>query len=500
MAQTQELTLSTPDWERIQSLLNQPKPKVYNRQEVIDRNAQLQFSRAKLKLNKALLGKLHLETKRRRQAQEDYLNKIAAEEAEMKKQERQNMIDRAKYVALQQDDRVRQFNRMLQMISVQEETEALIRLKQEKQKVVEEQKRQYEEETRYVQEEAVKQKQEKAHLKKLSNQTLAAYWVEQMREKQQLREKQMQQEKEEGDQIRCLAELNVQEELRNQELQAQSKKKYFSNIQENIFCRKLERKMEAQKLDIEEEKRKQAQFDLEYKIQQRQRLQAEKSRHHQLLIENVRDKLAVRLKEQAATITRKEEESLAQTLAKWDALQAKKEKEEKENRAAMVKSIASHKERAIQEKTLKEQADRKSKIDWLEAQNEADRLFHQKQSQKAQRAREARIKCREDNDILTAEKLKRDKHEAVERRTEQPAGWMEEEIQQYIERELTEAAQSQRKVSIHLPARTGGHGFLVGGKQLDCSLTKPAMPTLVADQARFIKQCLDHEALQPSTV
>ncbi|KAK2832744.1 hypothetical protein Q5P01_016633 [Channa striata] len=461
MAQIQEVTLSKAEWDRIHSVLNKPKPKVYTRQEVVDRNAQLQFSRAKLKLNKALMGKMHLETKRRREAHEDYLNKSAAEEAETKKQERQNMIERAKYEALQQDHRVRQINRMLQMTSVQDENEALIQLKEEKQKVADEQKRQYEEEMRSVQAEAVKQKQEKANVKQLSSQALATYWVEQMREKQQQREKQMRQEKEEGERNRRLAELQVQEELRNQaQLQAESKKKCSKNLQEHISCGKLQREMEAHKLDVEEEKRKRVELYLEDKIQQKRKEQAEKFRNHQLLIENVSDKLAVKLKEQATATARKEEQTLFQTLVKHDAALAKQQKDKEEKRAAMVKSIAAHRERTIQEKILKEQAEQKSSLDWFEAQKESNRLFHQKQIQKAQKAREDRIKCREDNSILMAEKIKRDKHEAAVRSSDQPAE-MEDEILSYIERELCKASDSQRKVPLHLPARTGGHGYLI---------------------------------------
>ncbi|KAF3704745.1 hypothetical protein EXN66_Car020435 [Channa argus] len=481
MALNGQIPLSTADCERLQSSLNQPKSKINSRQDVVDRHALHEFSRAEPKLNKDPLREMQPSPKRKQQAQVDSFNTISAEEAKIMKQERQKMIDRARFLALQQDDRVRQFNRMLQTRYVLKENEALVKLHQKEKRISQEQKRHYDDEMRSRQDEYVKQEKEKARLKQLSNQALAAYQAKQIRENQMLREKAMQKEKEEGERIRRLGESYAQEELRNQARQRLESRKIYSKYRlEDASSKKLQREMEASKLDLEEEK-----------SQPKQNKQAEKFRNHQLLIENVREKLAVRLKEQAAANAKKEEEIISRALAKQDAQVSKKQKEKEEKRAAMIKSIAAHRERVIQEKKQKEQAKRKSNMDWLEAQKEANKQFRQERAQKAQKARETAMECREVNQNLIsqqracAEKLRREESEAELRNAERAAE-RDKDMEQYIEREL-----------LLLAANTEGHDLHVDCKEPSCSCKKTEeyidLPKLAHDQMLCIKQYLDCE-------
>ncbi|KAK2820962.1 hypothetical protein Q5P01_023921 [Channa striata] len=477
------------DYERLQSSLSSPKSEVYSRQEVVHRTVLHRFWEEP-KLNKNPLRKLHPLTNFKQQAQEDFSNKILPEESEIMKQERK-IIDRARFMALQEDDRVRQFNRMLHNRYVLKENEALIELHQEKKRLVQEQKRQYEEQIRSKQEEYVKQKKEKARLKQLSNQALAAYRAKQIRENQEIREQQMPQVKEVGERIRWrLSDFYAQEELRNQaQRQVESRKIDFKYQMGDPSNKSLQREMEASKLDLKAEKKLRGQFDLEHKIQQKQNERAEKFRNHQLLIENVRDKLVVRLKEQAAAKARKEEEIISRALAKQDALMLKKKKEEEEKRSAMIKSIAAYRERVIQERKQKDQAERKSNLEWMEAQKEAARRFHQEKAQKAQRAREIAIECRKVNDILIAqqrayaEKLKREEDEA-ELRNARRLAERDEDIEHYIEKELLDLAE-----------KTESFDFQVDCHEPGCSYEETAdyMCSLAHDQMRHIKRYLDYE-------
>uniref|UniRef100_A0A3Q1JH09 Trichohyalin-plectin-homology domain-containing protein n=1 Tax=Anabas testudineus TaxID=64144 RepID=A0A3Q1JH09_ANATE len=489
MAAAQRSVLSKADWERIQSVLNQPKVKVHTRQELIEKNALLQFSRVENKLNKVGLRKLHAAKTLERQAKEEYLNQIGAEEAELKKQQQQQVVERANVMMFNQNGCVRRFHRALQTTHVQKENEALMKFNQEKQRTVKAQKRQSEEELKRGQVEALKEDQEKAHQKQLSDQAVAAYQTEQMKEKQQLRQNEMKQEKEERERLRHLDELYTQEQRSVARKQIESKRKYLECLLGDISSRNLQREMEAQKLNMEEQERKKAQLNLEEKLLQRTNDQAEKFKKRQVPIKIAMEKLAVRMKEQAAAQARKEEVKFLKEVAEQDAEEAERLREKEEKKAAMIKSIAAHREAAVQEKKKKEEAQQKSNLDWFVAQRESDRLFRQKQKQKAQRIRENQSECRRANDTMTTEKsalaelLKKQEQDYAVKSAEQADG-REKQLQQYIQQELHKAVESQRNVPLLLAARTGGHGFLVDGEEPGyfCINTGNPMPRLITDQ------------------
>ncbi|XP_067345211.1 trichohyalin-like [Channa argus] len=373
------------------------------------RNALRQSSKAKPKLNIAPLRKTPPSTKIKKQTQEEYFSKITAQEAELKNQERHKMIARAKFMDLQQDP-------MLQK------------------RIAQEQKRQSDEEMRSRQEEYVRQEQEKPRLKQLSNQALSAHQAKQFKENQEIREKQMQQ-KRKGERNQQRGELNAKEGPRNQARKRELRKVFSKHKLEDVSNKKLQRGMKVSKQDLKEKQRLQCQIDLENKIQQKQNDQVEKFRNLQLLIENGTDKLETASCSLTAKV-QKTEDVISCALAKQDALVAKQEKDEEEKRAAMIQSIAAHRERVIQERKQKEQAERKSNLDWLEAQKEADRQFRQDEALKAQRAREAAIECEKVNKILIAqqrayaEKLKREECEAELRNAKRLAE-REEELERY---------------------------------------------------------------------
>lgn len=507
MAAPHEAILSRVDWKRIQTLLNQPKVKVYTRQEVVEKNALLQFSRAENKLNKATLRKQHAAKTLERQAKEEYQNKIAAEEAQLKKQEQQQVVERANVMMFHQSGCVRKFNRVLQTTHVQKENEALVKFNREKQRIVRAQKRKSEEETLVGQEEALREEQEKVHQKQLFDQAVAVYQTKQMKERQQLRENEMQQEKEERERLRYLDELYAQEQRTLAQKQVESKRNYLERQLGDISSRNLQRETEAQKLNTEENERKHVQFDLEENLQQRKNEQAEKFRKRQIPIKIATEKLAVTMKEQAAAKARKEEVKFLKEVAEQDAEVAKQQREKEEKKAAMIKSIAAHREVTIQEKKEKEEAEQKSKLNWFQAQRESDRLFLEKQKQKAQRTIENESECQQTNDTMMAEKraiaerLKREECDSAVKSEEQAAD-RRKQLQHYIQCELHKAAESQRNVPLLLAARTGGHGFLIDSEdpRYFCVNTGNPMPRLATDQTRFIKQRLERSSLQFGTV
>ncbi|GLD66723.1 golgin subfamily A member 6-like protein 22 [Lates japonicus] len=500
-----EEVLSRADWERIQSSINQPEAKVYTRQEVVDSNLRRQFSLAEDKLLKARLIKQYEESQRRKQAKEERLNMLAAEEVELKRQDWQQAIDKANSKRFLQNGCVRKFNRALHMTHVQKENEALMEFNQERQRVAEERKRQSEEEMRSRLEEALRQEQEKAHQRQLYNQSVADYQMEQIKEKNQVREKERQQEEEERDRLRYLAELYAQE-LRNQaEEAAESKKTYLKYRLEDISSRKLLREEEAQKLNTVEKERQCVLSDIDEKLQQRKNFEAEKFRKRQIPIEIATDKLAVAKKEQAATTVQREEAKFTKEVAEQDAKEAKRSQKKQEDGAAMLKSICAHREAKIQEKEQQQKAKQKSSLDWLQAQRESSRLFREEQRHKAQRNRENNIKCQDLNVTSVAKKrsndeqLKKEDHDAAVKDAERAAE-REQQLQQYVQSELHHAAEGLRNVSHLLATSTGRHGYLLDGEENDyfCKNTGKPMPTFATNQTRFMKQYLERNGLQLS--
>lgn len=506
MTAPQEAVLSKADWERIQSLLNQPKAKMDTRQEVVERNALLQFSRVENKLNKAGLRKLHAAKILERQAKEEYLNKIATQEAELKKQHQQQVVKRAHVMLFHQNGCVRRFHRVLQTTHVQKENEVLVKFNKEKQRHVKAQKRQCEEEVRRGQEDALREEREKARQKQLHDQAVAVYQTEQMKERQLLRENQIKQENEERERLRSLDELHAQEQKTLAQKLLESKRNHLECQLGDISRQKLQRESEARKLNLDEEERKHIQCELEGKLQQRKNEQAEKFRKRQIPIKIATDKLAVRMKEQADAKAQKEEDTFLKEVAEQDAEDAKQLREKEEKKATMIKSIAAHREVKTQEKIEKEEAEQKSNLDWFLAQRKCDRLFLEKQKQKAQRFRENQSECQHTNDMMMAktracaERLKMEERERAMKSTEQAAE-REKLLQQYIQCELHDAANSQRNVSLLLAARTGGHGYLVDGEEPGyfCINTGNPMPRLITDQTRFMKWCLEQNSVQLGT-
>uniref|UniRef100_A0A8C4IDF7 Trichohyalin-plectin-homology domain-containing protein n=1 Tax=Dicentrarchus labrax TaxID=13489 RepID=A0A8C4IDF7_DICLA len=455
--------LSRADWERIQSVLNQPKPKVYTRQEVVDGNI-IWFDRVERKQREKQCRKAEEAQQLRKQAREDYLNMIYTEELEFKKKERQQAVDKANTKRFHQNGCVTKFNRALQKIYVQKENDALIEFNQEKQRADAEQKRLYEEEMRCRQEEALRQEQEKASQRQLYNKAVTEHQVEQMRKSNLLREKEKQQEKEERERLRGLHEQHEQELRHLTEIRAETKKNNLKNQLADISRGNLHREREAQKLNKEDKERKIVQFALKEKLEQRQNDLAERFRKRQLPIEIVTEKLAAIKEEQVSSTIQREETKFSKEVSEEDALVAKHHKDKKEKNAAALKSISAHREEKIKNKEQKVKAEQQSNMDWFLAQKQSDRLFLQKQKEKAQISRDNKIKCQDSNVTFKAEKrarleqLKQEERDAEEKNAEQ-INEREKKLQQYVQHEFKTA---DSPLPSHLLAvRTGGHGFMV---------------------------------------
>ncbi|XP_032365974.1 trichohyalin [Etheostoma spectabile] len=493
--------LPRADWERIQSLLNQPKTKMSTRQEMVDRNAERQFSRVENKIMKAKRGGIQAAIQLERQTEKEYFDEIAAEETDFKKQKVQEALADARTKRLHQDGSVRTFNSAILRTQMQTENELLIGLKKEKQRCAEERERQYVIKMRRREEEVLIQEQKKASQKQTNIHSVTNYRSEQIKKKQQLREEERQKEKEERDQLRALAALHEQELRHEQEKKVESKKRLLQLRQREISSKILDGAKEARK--GEEDKRQRVQVDMEEKLQQRKMDQAEKFQKLQVTKQMVYQKLAASKKKQAAMSSHEELEKLARATTEKDSKVAKQLKDKEESRAAMLKTIVNHRHKKVEEKEQKRKEEQQSKLDWCQAHKVSERLFLEEKKQKAQRINENQISCRGTNASLTAEKharlqqLERQDREAARKQAEQIA---EEDklVQQYVQRELHKAA--DRDVQQLLAASTGRRGVLSkrGEPSYFGVRSEEPLPRYGTDQTRFIKRYQERNSLQLS--
>ncbi|KAI3359435.1 hypothetical protein L3Q82_002933 [Scortum barcoo] len=323
MSSKEEVVVSEDHWNRIQAI-------PYNRPQVVESKPQYQRFKGENKLEKARRKEFRKRMKLEEQAKEEHRNMLAAEEKENK---------------------------------------AVIEISGERRRVAEEQERQSEEELRRRHEAALRQEQEKDRQRQLSNTALADHHTEQIRKNKQLREEERQQEREERDRLRGLDELHAQELRHQAGKEAELKKIKLKHHLEEISRTNLCREREAQKLNMEEEKRKRVEFDMNKKLQQRNKCQAEQFRKCQIPKEIVADRLAVTIKEQDASTRLREEVKLSKTVAEQEAKVAKQQQEMEEKAAAMLKSISAHREANMQEKE-----EHQNNLDWLQNQKESHRL------------------------------------------------------------------------------------------------------------------------------
>ncbi|XP_042247605.1 uncharacterized protein LOC121883424 isoform X1 [Thunnus maccoyii] len=492
MAPPQSTILSRADWERIQSAAK----------ECTRREVDHQKSRAEERRQKARWIKIQA-AKKLKEEKEERLNMLAAEEVESKRQDWQQAVDKANIKRFYDNGCVRKFNRALLLTHVQKENELRIEFNREKQRINKEKQRQSEEGLSCRQEEALRQEQEKARQRQLYNQAVAKHQAEQMKEKKQVKEKERQMEKEERDRLRALDELHAQEVRHQAKKKAESKKSVLKFRLDDISNQNFHREKQAQALIIEEKKIKCVQSDIEATLQQRKNYQEEMFRKRQIKREIVTDKFAVTVKEEAATTALREEAKFVKAVAEKEAELAKQKKDKKEKRAAMLQSISAHRKAKIQERDLRKKEEHENNLDWFQAQRESTRLFLEKAELKAQKTKQKQIQCQDFNLAKMAEsqahlqQLKREEHDAAKKDAELIAE-KEKHLQEYIQHELSKAADSQRNVGHLLAASTGGRGFMVDGEEPGyiCKGTGESMPRFATDQTRFMKQYLERDRLQ----
>ncbi|KAK6292612.1 hypothetical protein J4Q44_G00371960 [Coregonus suidteri] len=152
-----------------------------------------------------------------------------------------------------------------------------------------------------------------------------------------------------------------------------------SEFKKRLSNRDIIRAIEAQKQEIEEERRRPFANAKQKVVKLRKDKEEELFRQVHMHRERIMNKLAPQQQEQ----TDNEEELIAKAIiAQRDARLAQQQKE-----MAMLDSIASQREAMRQEQVQKEREDNQKALDMLYAKKEADRIFFEKQHLMAQKIR-----------------------------------------------------------------------------------------------------------------
>ncbi|XP_078117974.1 cilia- and flagella- associated protein 210 [Sander vitreus] len=448
----QVTVLTKAEWLRIQDEINRVnKDKERMREAAKQREILHLQSKEVVKLwSNTIVGQRQkkLEAKKLREEIEEEKRKLTdKEEAKYQEQQRREAIEKAKTQLYYQTDRVKGLHRALLLTEVLKEREAQIELRQRIKSASTDVDKEFLNMVKSREDEALRQEQEKALQKKLERQAVAEQLKNQVKENELLRERQKIENKKDGEETQRLQELYQWEQRMEEEREAKLKRDLMHAHLEHITNRDLIRAADTQKQNAEEEQRKLFLSAKQKMMKLRKDKEKELFREAQMRRERIMDKLTVTQQEQ----TDSEEQRTAKAVAERDAKQAQQQREEEEKKAAMLESIAAHREFLRLEKEQRDKTDKQNTRDRLQAKKQADGIFSEKQQLKAQRIKEDGRKLQEFHATQMAQKsarhqqLRREEHE-FEAKTAELIAEEENLFQQYSQHIISAAAEARRNV------------------------------------------------------
>ncbi|CAJ1055041.1 myosin-10-like [Xyrichtys novacula] len=243
---------------------------------------------------------------------------------------------------------------------------------------------------------AVREQQEQSLWRKELRRRVDEENEEMVKEKRLLREKKIQAEKEERAQLRALDELHAHQAEKAAQLKAANHKRRLDDIAEkNVYKQQREqqsiledRKIERDRSEIEEQWRQRKEY-IDPRFVQRQ-----------FCMDKVRCMLEKEAKKKEESRAR-DEEKVCEEAKKQAAMGQIQEQIQREKRAQMLQAVSAHNEAQMREKVQKQLEEKQRD---LEAQKEDNRLYFERESQKAKSARARNIQFSDDNVKLHAQR------------------------------------------------------------------------------------------------
>ncbi|KAK3511008.1 hypothetical protein QTP70_029017 [Hemibagrus guttatus] len=467
------LVLSASEWKRIQDSARRVNEQ-RDRLEAAAREREALHLRSKEVVKDwpnslAAQRKKRLESRKiKKEIEEEKSKQLDLEEAEFQAMKRKEAIERAKTLQFFQTDRVKGFHGSLRLTEVVKERDAQIELKKRKKVAAKEAEEEVLAMMARDQELALQQQREKAVKRKQKRLDNADFLKQEIKEREQAREKEIVEKKKEAEKLQHLQELYEMEQTMLKQKKKEEKRNKKKAYQEEFTNKKIFQASEAKKQEMEEEKQKLVAAAKDKKMKLRKKKEAEMFREFQRPREVVADKLAEFLAAQSDD----EDELISKAVAEAVAKNNKQQREKEKKKAAMLRSIAEHREAVQKELKSKKQKEKQNAAEMLEANKAADLLFHQTQKIKTQKKKEAAELVQDSQVHQMSEKhakeqLRKKQKQEWEVRNAQLMAEEEKQFQMYAKNVMETASKGQRNTSFLEKALKvgigGGRGPEFGG-------------------------------------
>uniref|UniRef100_W5KEG4 Cilia and flagella associated protein 210 n=1 Tax=Astyanax mexicanus TaxID=7994 RepID=W5KEG4_ASTMX len=448
-----------------------------------------------------------LEAKKiREEIEEEERKRIDIEEAKYQEQKRKEAIERAKTQQYYQTDRVKGFHSALLLTEVLKEREAQIELRRREQNASKDVDKEVLAMIARREEEASQIEEQKALKKKQECLAVAESLKQQIKEHDHTKAWEKMEERKEAEETQRLRQLFLWEQSMHEQNKQEEKRNIMRAHQKHLADRDIIQAQEAQKQDQEEENRRlfaeAKEKMMKLRKEKEEMLFRGMQRHREAIIE----RLAAQRQEQ----TSNEEELISKAVAQAEAKRIRQQREMDGKKAAMVKSIAAHREATLQEKERIDHEEKQKAAESLAAKKEADSIFLEKQQLKEQKMKEYAKTLQDTYVHQMVEKRelgKRIKKEDQKFEASNVKLIVEEEMQfqQYAKHVIQTAKAAQRNTyPLHKAAKEGiggGLGPVFGGVRpsyLVHDESGAQMPNYVSGTTQDIKELNETIDIQQS--
>ncbi|XP_053498399.1 cilia- and flagella- associated protein 210 [Ictalurus furcatus] len=411
--------------------------------------------------------KKRLEAKKiREEIEEEKKKQLDLEEAKFQEQKRKEAIERAKTLQYYQLDRVKGFHSALLMTEVLKEREAQIELKKRKEKASKDVEKEILAMITRKEELALQQEWLKALEKKQNYLAVAESLKQQIKEHEQAREEEIMEQKKEAEELKQFQELYIKEETTRKQKKQEEKRNTMKSYHEHLANKKIIQATEAEKQELEEERRKLFLKAKGKMMKLKKEKEAEMLREVQRHKEVFAEKLAA-LEAYHQDQYSKDDKLMSRAAAEAEAKQDKQQREKEQKKAAMLKSIAEHREAVEKKLEYKKQEEKQKGIEMLNAMKASDIAFLQKQLIKAQKMKEAAKMLQDTHVHHMTEKhvqeqcVKNQEQEFAARNAELIAE-DENQFQNYAKHVIQKASEAQRNTFLLRKASKEGIGGGLG--------------------------------------
>ncbi|XDV51045.1 hypothetical protein PO909_019998 [Leuciscus waleckii] len=468
LRQKAEVALSKSEWQQIQDRVNGvdlQKSRVTSAAEEREAEREALYMRSKeaaAQWTNTIAGqrRVKLEAKGVREAiAEEKRKQQDREEAEYRAQTREEALERARTKQFFQTDRVKGFHSALFLTEVQQERKAQIELKRMQANAIKDDDKEFFAERSRREELAVQQDQQIAQQRRRDRKAISESWKLQCKANEMKKEKKRQEIRREVEEMEQLIDYDLRIQAMKECKKQEEKRSSMKAYQDLLTERELMRAAEALMIEEEEEKGKQiiSQKEEQRRVWKEKRMEIIRER------QRPRDTVVQKLAMQKQQEISHEDSSIAKVVAEREAEHARVQYEKEEKHAAMLDSIAAHRQSKTRELQGKAEEEKHISLETLYALKEADKLFKEKEQLKVQKSREERTALYDSHIQQMAEKRARDLHERKEQNDfaeETMALLVEEEnqFQKYASRVIERARMAERNVSPLEKNRQSGRG------------------------------------------